>query len=83
MRFGVEMLTDFNYHFANHVIITQCKPPGATLWQKQQKQDVWGPKFCLLQASARASSRQGRPDSDMDNSVFAEVRRWAPLVNSC
>lgn len=49
---------------------------GASLWQKQQKQDVWALKFCLCKLLL-GQQEAGKAGDDI--SVLAEVKRWDPV----
>lgn len=56
---------------------------GASLWQKQQKQDVWALKFCLYKLLLGQQEAGKAGDDIADISVLDEVKRWVPLVNFC
>lgn len=52
---------------------------GASLWQKQQKQDVWALKFCLYKLLLGQQEAGKAADDIADISVLAEVKRWDPV----
>lgn len=82
-RFGVEMLTDSrNYHFANRVIITQCKPPLEQRSGKSNRNKTSGPWSSAFTSFCWASSRQGRPGRDsaiIAGIVQGRLRWWIPM----